>query len=69
MTKVLGWEVIFAGHTEIQKLLHTEAKKNVMKNPAEILPFKETKIRRLHSSLSNQSTENNEEEGVYGKLV
>lgn len=41
----------------------------MMKNPAEILPFKETKIRRLHSSLSNQSTENNEEEGVYGKLV
>lgn len=68
MTKVLGWAGIFAGHTEIQKLLHTEAKKMWWgKNPAEILPFKETKIRRL-SSLSNQSTENNEE-GVYGKLV
>jgi len=27
VTKVLGWAGIFAGHTEIQKLLHTEAKK------------------------------------------
>lgn len=47
MTKILGLVGIFAGNTEIQKLLHTEEKYDKEKNPAEILPFKETKIRRL----------------------
>lgn len=49
MTKILGWEDIFAGNAEIQKLLHTEVKEkhDKEKNPAEILPFKESKIRRL----------------------
>lgn len=49
MTKILGWVGIFAGNAEIQKLLHTEVKDKYDKenNPAEILPFKETKIQRL----------------------
>lgn len=49
MTTILAWVGTFAGNVEIQKLLHTEVKEkhDKEKNPAEILPFKETKIRRL----------------------
>lgn len=49
MAKIFGSVGIFAGNTGIQKLLHTEVKEKYDKGeiPAEISPFKATKMRRL----------------------
>lgn len=64
MTKILGLVGIFAGNTEIQKLLHTEEKYDKEKILLKFYLSKRLKSEDFKSALSNQSTENNEEEGV-----
>jgi len=65
-TKILGFVGIVAGNAEIQKLLHTEVKEKYAKEKI-LLKFylsKRLNSENFKSSLSNQSIENNEEEGV-----
>lgn len=65
MTKILDWVGIFAGNTEIQKLQHTEVKEKYDKEKTLLKFYLSKRLKSdFKSALSNQSTENNEEEGV-----